>query len=138
MQAEQNFTSPPPRQSLLHLAHTKNATQLPTPHNKLGLRLPPDRHCLTNCNFKLKGKNNTSGFDFGLQPTYRPAGGGQNNNNKNSNTLSIVGGKMNSPQAIITTEDTQNGTVQPLFNIQVHPNFGSTSALVKRKREGND
>ena len=138
MQAEQNFTSPPPRQSLLQLAHTKNTSQLPLPHNKHGLRLPPDRYCLTNCNFKLQGKNKTSGFDFCLQTNYRAMGGGQKNNNKNCSSFSVVAGKMNSPQTITTTEKSQNGTVQPLFKIQVQPNLGPASGLMKRKREEED
>ena len=129
MQAEQNFTSPPPRQSLLQLAHTKNLTQLPQPHNKHGLRLPPDRHCLTNCNYKLKRREITPGFDFG--PAYRPAGGG-------GKMSMIVGGKMSNQQAIITTDDLQNGTGQPMFNIQVHPHYGQDSTMVKRKREDNN
>ena len=137
MQAEQNFTSPPPRQSLLQLAHTKNLAQLPQPHNKHGLRLPPDRHCLTNCNYKLKRKESTPGFDFGVGPAYRPAGGGGKNNNKHNMSM-IVGGKMSNQQAIITTEDIQNGTGQPMFNIQVHPNYGQDNTIIKRKREENN
>jgi len=57
MQADQNFTAPPPREVLLDLARTKNAVQLPLIKPAVGLRLPPDRHCLTACNYKLKDKN---------------------------------------------------------------------------------
>ena len=134
MQAEQSFTSPPPRQHLLHLAHDKNLVQLPQPHSKHGLRLPPDRLCLTNTNYRLCKKSNTSGFDFGVQQMSRPGGGGQVLGNMNS---VVLGGKMNSQQAIITTDHMRNGTSQPAFNIQVHPSYGSNSADSKRKRDGN-
>ena len=76
----QGFTSPPPREALLELARAKNATQLPliqvqciamdcclqpSPGKrfshfflqpKAGIRLPPDRHCLTATNYKLKAR----------------------------------------------------------------------------------
>ena len=67
----QGFTSPPPREALLELARAKNATQLPLIQvqsialyrlsqfflqPKAGIRLPPDRHCLTATNYKLKAR----------------------------------------------------------------------------------
>lgn len=71
MQTDQNFTAPPPREVLLDLARTKNAVQLPLIKPATGLRLPPDRHCLTACNYKLKDKNKpNSSFQYGK------AGGG--------------------------------------------------------------
>merc|ERR1711934_354439 len=74
--AEQGFTSPPPREALLELARAKNATQLPLIQPKAGVRLPPDRHCLTATNYKLKTRQRPSGFDYGggggggLKPQY--------------------------------------------------------------------
>ena len=53
VKADQNFTAPPPREVLLDLARTKNAVQLPLIKPALGIRLPPDRHCLTACNYKV-------------------------------------------------------------------------------------
>ena len=69
MSTEQTFTSPPPREALLELARIKNSVQLPIPTNKLGLRLPPDRHCLTNTNYKLKTQQKPSGFLYGINNT---------------------------------------------------------------------
>ena len=54
MYSDQNVTSPPPRDVLLEVARTKNITTLPIPKPTCGLRLPPDRFCLTSCNYKLK------------------------------------------------------------------------------------
>ena len=149
MQAEQVFTSPPPRESLLELARVKNAPQLPIPQNKLGLRLPPDRHCLTNTNYKLKGKNKPAGFDYGApKPNYR-AKGGQKNSNKNPSTFSVVGSKVvnntSNPLPLLSDETvSNNGGVapgQPVFKIQVQPqNLGGQMGQVqiKRKREEDD
>jgi len=54
MYSDQNMTSPPPRDTLLEVARNKNNSTLPVPKLSCGLRLPPDRFCLTACNFKLK------------------------------------------------------------------------------------
>ena len=52
MYAEQNLTSPPTRDILLETARTKNAVPLPIPRATSGMRLPPERHCLTACNYR--------------------------------------------------------------------------------------
>ena len=69
----------PPRHLLLQLAHHKNLVQLPQPPSKHGLRLPPDRHCLTSCNYRLARNtvNNGQPFNIIIQPGYTPA---DNNN----------------------------------------------------------
>ncbi|XP_053669797.1 transcription initiation factor TFIID subunit 9 [Anopheles nili] len=48
------FTSPPQRDVLLEIARTRNATPLPLIKTHCGLRLPPDRYCLSACNYKLR------------------------------------------------------------------------------------
>jgi len=156
MQADQSFTSPPPREALLELARVKNATQLPIPQNKLGLRLPPDRHCLTNTNYKLKGKNKSSGFEYGTpKPNYRGKGG-QKNANKNPNNFSVVGNKVanitqgssnNLPlvpdEAAAAMVGNNGGVVpgQPVFKIQVQPQNITPQVgqvQIKRKREDDE
>ncbi len=52
MYSEQNMTSPPSRDVLLDFARAKNSAPLPVPRSTCGLRLPPDRHCLTACNYR--------------------------------------------------------------------------------------
>ena len=52
MYAEQNLTSAPSREVLMEMARTKNSTPLPVPRPTCGLRLPPDRHCLTARNYR--------------------------------------------------------------------------------------
>ena len=120
LSTEQTFTSPPPREALLELARVKNSVQLPIPQNKLGLRLPPDRHCLTNTNYKLKGQNKPSGFDYGVSnTTFR--GKGSNKTSNNPTTFSVVNNK-------VVGED-NNINSQPVFKIQVQPQ------AMKRKLE---
>lgn len=87
MSTEQTFTSPPPREALLELARIKNSVQLPIPTNKLGLRLPPDRHCLTNTNYKLKTQNKPSGFMYGINNTNYRGKTKMNNSNNSDDTV---------------------------------------------------
>lgn len=74
MQMEQSFTTPPPRevaffgvaffrfsphfcslfQILMEVARTKNCIPLPAVKPHCGVRLPPDRYCLSACNYRLK------------------------------------------------------------------------------------
>lgn len=56
---DHSFTSPPPREFLLEAAKTKNSQSLPLIQEKSGLRLPPDRYCLTGSNYRLKTGNLT-------------------------------------------------------------------------------
>jgi histone H3/H4 len=53
MYTEQNTTSPPSRDVLLDVARAKNSATLPLPKATSGLRLPPDRFCLTSCNYRF-------------------------------------------------------------------------------------
>merc|ERR1712203_759547 len=118
--AEQGFTSPPPREALLELARAKNATQLPLIQPKAGVRLPPDRHCLTATNYKLKTRQRPSGFDYGggggggLKPQYnRGKSGGAKTTVKNPNSFSVVGNSMKQGGEV--------GEQAAVYRIQVAP-----------------
>ncbi|CAG9788497.1 unnamed protein product [Diatraea saccharalis] len=54
MQLDKSFTSPPPREVLLEIARVKNVNPLPLIKPHCGLRLPPDRYCLSSCNYRIK------------------------------------------------------------------------------------
>ncbi|GLG99848.1 Transcription initiation factor TFIID subunit 9 [Gryllus bimaculatus] len=54
MTTDRIFTTPPPRDILLDVARSKNNTPLPFVKPHCGLRLPPDRYCLSACNYRLK------------------------------------------------------------------------------------
>ncbi|KAJ7392667.1 Transcription initiation factor TFIID subunit 9B [Desmophyllum pertusum] len=51
---DHSYTNPPPREFLIEIARQKNRHPLPQIQNKSGLRLPPDRYCLTSTNYKVK------------------------------------------------------------------------------------
>jgi len=90
---EQTVTSPPPRDVLLELAQAKNDIQLPLERSGAGLRLPPDRHCLTSTNYRLTASRGGAGHTanggvrmvngggtpvvptFQIQPMQPPGGG---------------------------------------------------------------
>lgn len=48
------FTTPPSRHVLAKLAEVRNSMPLPPVKPHCGLRLPPDRYCLSACNYKLR------------------------------------------------------------------------------------
>jgi len=54
MLTEKSLTSIPPREMLLDLAKQKNTMPLPLIKSCSGLRLPPDRYCLTQPNYQLQ------------------------------------------------------------------------------------
>ncbi|XP_050308926.1 transcription initiation factor TFIID subunit 9 [Anthonomus grandis grandis] len=54
LSAESSFTTPPPREVVIECASAKNYTMLPSVKPHCGLRLPPDRYCLSSCNYTLK------------------------------------------------------------------------------------
>jgi len=54
MYTDHNLTNPPPRDLLFKVAAERNAIPLPVPKQTGGLRLPPDRFCLTATNYRLK------------------------------------------------------------------------------------
>lgn len=73
MYTEQNVTTPPNRDFLLDVARLKNATPLPIPKTTCGLRLPPERHCLTACNYKMKQKPKPKPSGYGGTSLKGPA-----------------------------------------------------------------
>ncbi|XP_069104103.1 transcription initiation factor TFIID subunit 9B-like isoform X1 [Argopecten irradians] len=52
---DHSFTSPPPRDLLMEIAKHKNSQVLPLIKPYTGLRLPPDRYCLSAPNYKMAG-----------------------------------------------------------------------------------
>lgn len=54
MMLDKAFTTPPNRDVLFEVARAKNSSPLPLVKINCGLRLPPDRYCLSACNYKLR------------------------------------------------------------------------------------
>lgn len=63
--SESSFTTPPPREVVLECAQVKNYAQLPLIKPHCGLRLPPDRYCLSSCNYVMKSAHKTKTYSLG-------------------------------------------------------------------------
>ncbi|CAC5420605.1 TAF9 [Mytilus coruscus] len=67
---DHSFTSPPPRDLLMDIAKHKNSQALPLIKPYSGLRLPPDRYCLSAPNYKMAShktvKKQQARIQFGL------------------------------------------------------------------------
>jgi len=129
----------PSREVLLEVARSKNANPLPTPKSLTsGLRLPPDRFCLTGCNYRLK--TNKKNFSSSSQHQ-------SNINNRTTpirpmqvSTLTPQG--TNRPPAAIMTLNPSPSVVGSTNRIQITPS-GSASGFtmtvnsqsVKRKAD---
>ncbi|KAH8289680.1 hypothetical protein KR054_009083 [Drosophila jambulina] len=57
MTLDKSFTGPLPRHVLAKVAELRNNMPLPPIKPHCGLRLPPDRYCLTGVNYKLRASN---------------------------------------------------------------------------------
>jgi len=102
MYNEQNHSSPPSRDVLLEMARSKNATTLKMPTSS-GVRLPPDRFCVTGCNYRLKKQTKSQKGSF------------QGNVNRNSNIATV---RTVAPRIQITPSapgSTFTMTVNPQF-----------------------
>ncbi|XP_060517213.1 transcription initiation factor TFIID subunit 9 [Cylas formicarius] len=77
---ENSFTMPPPREVVLECASVKNYTLLPAVKPHCGLRLPPDRYCLSSCNYTLKSVQKK-----GLQKNYNAGAGAMSKMMQKSN-----------------------------------------------------
>ena len=61
----------------MEIARCKNATPLPAVKPHCGIRLPPDRYCLSACNYKLKVPKKTgSKFSSSTSSASNPRMGG--------------------------------------------------------------
>lgn len=68
---DHSFTSPPPRDLLMEIARQKNSQPLPLIKPYCGPRLPPDRYCLSQPNYKLKTVKKPRSMQYGLPMSQR-------------------------------------------------------------------
>ncbi|PIK46537.1 putative transcription initiation factor TFIID subunit 9 [Apostichopus japonicus] len=68
---DHSFTIPPPRDFLLEIAKQKNNLPLPGVKPQNGVRLPPDRYCLTSTNYRLRHSQKRATLTL---PTHLSAG----------------------------------------------------------------
>ena len=130
MYAEQNVTTPPSREILLDMARTKNANPLPIPKATCGLRLPPDRHCLTAANYRLKfNKRPGAGQPQRVMPGFIVK------NTSSPYAKPVTAFKLN-PQPSTSGGATVGATPNPVYKISVDPNtLQSVTQPIKRKAD---
>ncbi|KAJ8310127.1 hypothetical protein KUTeg_011992 [Tegillarca granosa] len=134
---DQSFTSPPPRDVL----------PLIKPYS--GLRLPPDRYCLSAPNYRMTGhrasKKHHSRIQIGL-PVNQYSGSGPKINIAQM-SHGITGGKMGntpatSPSVGSSSSISSVNALQGQSSIQIQPVSQSTATLItnplKRKHEDDD
>ncbi|RUS77185.1 hypothetical protein EGW08_015052 [Elysia chlorotica] len=66
IKTDHSFTTPPPKDLLLEVARQKNSQPLPLVKPYSGPRLPPDRYCLTQPNYKLRTVKKPRSVQYGL------------------------------------------------------------------------
>jgi len=144
MQLDQNYTTPPPRDLLAEIARTRNTTPLPLIKPQCGLRLPPDRYCLTATNYRLKPAKKAGGRGGGS----RLALGGSATTAKtpkvavvpNKSAAAAAGaGQPAMPKFKVQTASVQSsgaagGSVMPRIQFST-PTSDPTLAGLKRKRD---
>ncbi|CAH1113329.1 unnamed protein product [Psylliodes chrysocephalus] len=141
---ESTFTTPPPREVLMELAHVKNYSILPAVKPHCGLRLPPDRYCLSSCNYTLKSTKK------GMKPNFGPGGPGlkltpkTNINFLKRPTVGITKQTVTIPKPVtkVISSQPQKTLLKPKIeivqNVQISPGHDDMDfepGSLKRKRE---
>ncbi|KAK7070364.1 Transcription initiation factor TFIID subunit 9B [Halocaridina rubra] len=144
MQMEKCFTSPPPRDLLLDLSRARNSNPLPPiKANQHGVRLPPDRYCLSACNYRIKStRKKVSNITNSVGGANRMGMGGTAGGMKISTTpikptISMVATKTGNTQAVTLVQKPSTGIAsgptqkivsvnRPIFKVTPGPPGGST------------
>ncbi|XP_066946513.1 transcription initiation factor TFIID subunit 9B [Macrobrachium rosenbergii] len=147
LQMEKSFTSPPPRDLLLELARTRNSNPLPPiKANQHGIRLPPDRYCLSACNYRVKlskKKLNMSNSLGGGNARISLGGAGPGMKiaaTPIKPTISMVATKTGNTQAVTLVQKPATGIAsgptqkivsvnRPIFKVTPGPPGGSTPKI---------
>lgn len=161
---ESSFVTPPPRDIIIKCANVKNYAPLQPVKPHCGLRLPPDRYCLSQCNYTLKQAANykktktnnyvVSGAATGLKITTKPNVSYIKRSNPpmgvTKQTVTIPKPKITTnlslqPQKTVLKPKihiTQNSHAQLQMPVTSLSNNGSnmmeTMECLKRKREDDD
>lgn len=122
---ENSFVMPPSREDVLECARNKNSNPLPMVKPHCGLRLPPDRHCLSSPNYVLKNpvrKMNKATLNAALKATPKPT----ISYIKRTNTPGIMKQTVTIPKPI--TKITTNIKMESKVKTQISPNISMVSA----------
>jgi len=140
---DHSFTAPPPREFLLDIARTKNSQPLPLIQDRCGLRLPPERYCLTGNNYKVKsttkkattqrktaaGKNSAAATAAAAASSTAKASSAAGTSAVPPTTLNVV---PTQSMGVNGSTNNNNTAVTSQMSLPVVP------PLMKRKREDND
>jgi len=154
------FTCPPPRHVLAKLAEVKNSLPLPPIKHQCGLRLPPDRYCLSACNYKLRASSGSKKMTKtaiegrSTIKTQIKQSAGNNTTSKRqlitANQSQVVTipkpvikfttAKQNSGDRIIIANDSSNVKMEldPSINTTNINNLASSNLIVGMKRSRED
>jgi transcription initiation factor TFIID subunit 9B len=126
----------------MDIARTKNNTPLPPIKAASGLRLPPDRYCLSACNYKLRAavppkKMVKGGFDPAKNPMKSSGLKKQNPTTAPPKTQNI-----NIPKPVFKFTSTKPASAKPKLveseQQEIKMEVDDTEGAMKRKREDDD
>ncbi|KAL7631359.1 UNVERIFIED_CONTAM: hypothetical protein RMT77_018338 [Armadillidium vulgare] len=128
MQVEKTLTTPPPRDLLLELSRTRNANPLPAIKTQCGVRLPPDRYCLSACNMQIKSSKKGSGSKGGSS-AIKPSISMVTTKTGNNQTVTLVQKASNAvsaapPQKLVSVN-------RPLIKVTPGLTGGSSSPKIQ-------
>ncbi|GAB6018900.1 hypothetical protein CHUAL_000557 [Chamberlinius hualienensis] len=138
IQMDKGFASPPPRDILIDISKQRNNIPLPLIKPHCGPRLPPDRYCLSACNYRLKASKRTI---KGLPPKLNlqtTAGGvttkitpAVNLASKSGASLTLVTKSMSSPTVTVVSKSNANAAITiPTTTVKIGNNT-APSPIIK-------
>ncbi|KAK3095124.1 hypothetical protein FSP39_010616 [Pinctada imbricata] len=113
---DHSFTTPPPKDLLMEVSKHKNGQVLPLIKPYTGLRLPPDRYCLSSTNYKLAGQRTKKqsriqiGLPMGQFPqrlSLNPLVHGKVSGSGSQTALTVVTKSMGMPTVTLVTKSSQ-------------------------------
>ena len=127
MYNQQTAAPPPARDVLIETARVRNAQPLPVPKTSSGLRLPPDRYCLTACNYKLANNvRKTASHINRTTPTFTVRGSGVAQQSR-----PVIMNQTSVPRIQIQPASTGGVTPGATFTMTMNPQL----TTLKRKAE---
>jgi len=133
MHVDRSFALPPPRDLLLDLARQRNSTPLPAIKAQCGLRLPPDRYCVTATNYRQMKQRTTAKGGVSIllgshkTPNHKPSG---------QTLLKVKTAVSRTPTVRVSQGlNTPKFQAVPAINIKTEDGASPGPIAIKRKRE---
>ncbi|KAK3796051.1 hypothetical protein RRG08_013356 [Elysia crispata] len=123
IKTDHSFTSPPPKDLLLEVARQKNSQPLPLVKPYSGPRLPPDRYCLTQPNYKLRSVKKPRSVQYGM-PMSQKIGLVSQVKPMIGPNLTVVSKSLSQPTVTILNKTPST----PKPTVRVNPGLGALGA----------